>query len=343
MYKDIMAEYNTFIGINPGSGDMWDGKLDEIFRRYKGRAKLKISEDINEAKRHYCNVIEEGYPLVVFLGGDGTQQSAHTGLIKEATRQKKKMPIQIITDINGTGKLAASYVGASGRGFDVLDKLVEMKEPNKIPTVKVPMLKVSLDDEEILGFCYGQGIDAKIVNKYDLGESKGLWGYVKAGLKVLWENTGIESPHVRITSVGGEVTNIENGIWTKREYKSGELIYEGKSIDTVASGIENFGFDTKAFPEANAASESRRMHLRIVKLDTAGEVFRKLVLKRGHQLRLGNLRAPFIKDYLVPGFEIRILEDRMEDIQVGGDFKDKKNHAKVEVTEPILAANFWKF
>lgn len=339
-----MLEKRLYIGINANSRGMWSGKIDELMSRYSNKAVIEVSSNLEAAKRMYRRVIEDGYPICAFLGGDGTQQSARDHLRAVARELQKPVPIQAITAEGGTGKAIASYVGAMN-GVRTLDRIANYNNLENIPTLNLPMLDVYLadEDEPKSAFCVGFGLDAEIVGQYDQQRIKGIPSYTVAIAKVLGK--GEEFSRVRITSAGGEVTAIQNNLWRKTEVEPGTVIYEGPSTNVIAGVIPNFGFNVQAFPFASAAAETGRMHLRIITLRTRGEVLRKIA-PRAWQMCNGTIRAPYFLEYLGSGFQIKVTGETnkaIEHLELGGDYQGLHHKIRFEVSkDPMIVVDMWK-
>lgn len=337
-----MLDKKLYLGINANSGGMWPGKIDELISRYSDKAVIEVSRDIESAGRMYRRVIEEGYPICAFLGGDGTQQSARDHLRAVARELQKPVPIQAITAEGGTGKAIASHVGAMN-GVGTLDRIVNYKDLQNIPTLNLPMLDVYLGDknEPKSAFCIGFGLDAETVGLYDQQRIKGIPGYLIAIAKVFFKKD--EFSPVKVTSAGGQVTTVENNVWRKNEVEPGKIIYEGPSTNIIAGVIPNFGFNVQAFPFANAAAETERMHLRIITLKTRREVLKKIGL-RAWQMYDGTIRAPYFLEYLGSGFEIEAVgKTTTEHLELGGDYQGLHQKLRFEVSKDSMkVVDMWK-
>ena|SRR3989344_594644 len=333
-----MLKKSIYIGINANSGGMWPGKIAEITRKFSDKAVIEVSTDLESAARMYRTIIKDGYQICAILGGDGTQQSARDNLRDVARELNKPVPIQAITADGGTGKALASYVGAMN-GVSSLDKIVNYPHLDKIPTLDLSMLDVYIGDsaESKSAFCVGLGLDAEVVGQYDQETVKGIPGYLIAIAKVLSGRRKFSK--VKITSIGGKVTSIENNVWRKQEAEPGTVIYEGPSANIIAGVIPNFGFNVQAFPFANAAAETGRMHLRILAVETRNQFIKK-VIPKAWQMYSGTIRAPFL-EYLGRGFEIEVKNS--EHLELGGDYQGLHPKVRFEVSkDPMKVVDIWK-
>ena len=202
--------------INPKSGNSkinWTAEIENYFANSINTIELyQLTQDCN------IETIQEKIKSfspqkVVAVGGDGTVK-----LVAECI---------LNTDIQ-LGILPAGSANGLAKEFDIsnipteaLDVLLKGKT-QKIHTVKVnDQLCIHLSDV---------GLNAYVVKEFEKQPVRGMWGYMMAALKVLWQN-----PLMNITmKIDGKITKVKAMmivIANATKYGSGAVINPIGSLD----------------------------------------------------------------------------------------------------------------
>ena len=163
-----------FFIINPGSGNStidWATEIKNYFANSTHSIELyHLTKDCN------ISTIEEKIKLfspniVVAVGGDGTVK-----LVAECIlNTKTKLGILPAGSANGLAK----EFGISNVPAEALEALLS-KKSQKIHTVQINgQLCIHLSDV---------GLNAYVVKEFEKQPVRGMWGYMMASMKVLWQN-----------------------------------------------------------------------------------------------------------------------------------------------------------
>ncbi len=195
--------------INPGSGNHnndWPTLIREYFEPLPHVYELlQLTADCGVSLIN--KIIAEFAPdRVVAVGGDGTVK-----LVAECLLQKN-IPLGILPAGSANG--LAKELGISEKPSEALDALVNGALRNIHVTMVNGHLCVHLSD---IGF------NAFLIKKFESQKKRGMWGYLKASLKVLFSNPKME---VRM-EIDGEPVNITAAmivIANGTKYGSGAVI-----------------------------------------------------------------------------------------------------------------------
>ncbi len=160
--------------VNPGSGNHnndWEALIRDYFEALAHEINLLILTTDCDAKTIH-QIIESYEPdRVVAVGGDGTVK-----LVAECLVQKD-IPLGILPAGSANG--LAKELGISEKPAEALDALVNGSLKNIHVTRVNDHLCVHLSD---IGF------NAFLVKKFQSQKKRGMWGYLKASVKVLFTN-----------------------------------------------------------------------------------------------------------------------------------------------------------
>ncbi|AEI51269.1 diacylglycerol/lipid kinase family protein [Runella slithyformis] len=167
-----------FFLINPGSGTNktdWPAEITayfadsahtvELFQLNKDYSLDKIKEKIGAFSPH----------RVVAVGGDGTLKLA-AECIRGTTIPLGMLPA-------GSANGLATELGIPPQPAKALEVLVNGREKKIHATLINGQLCIHLSDI---------GLNAYVVKKFEMQKVRGMWGYVMASLKVLWQNPQME-------------------------------------------------------------------------------------------------------------------------------------------------------
>ena len=160
--------------INPGSGKNkkdW-GKIFPEFFADKPASSFEMFELPQDCNRStICKKIEDTRPdIVVAVGGDGTVK-----LVAECL-QGKKTPMGIIPAGSANGLAKELKIP------DDPVKALEIVMDGQVKTIHL----TSINDQLCIHLS-DIGFNAYVVKKFEDGQSRGMWGYLKAAFRVLWQ------------------------------------------------------------------------------------------------------------------------------------------------------------
>jgi diacylglycerol kinase (ATP) len=159
--------------INPGSGHNkidWSGPIVEYFKPLPHRIELYNLSD-PAASQKIKEKIEEFKPQrVVAVGGDGTVRLVAKYLLQT------NIPLGILPAGSANG--LAKELGIPEDFGKALDILVNAGR-KKIHVIKI--------NDEICIHLSDIGFNAFVIKKFEGSGGRGMWGYLKASWKVLWD------------------------------------------------------------------------------------------------------------------------------------------------------------
>ncbi len=205
--------------VNPGSGSNktdWPTIITEHFKKGPHIIELyNLPQDCN--RETISKKIQSEQPhMVVAVGGDGTVKLVAECIVKTETL----LGILPAGSANGLAK----ELGISSRPEEALDVLVS-KAVKKIHVTMVNgHMCIHLSDV---------GFNAFVVKEFNSQKGRGMWGYLKASVKVLFKNPHLKAEmNINNTIIRREAAMIVIANATK--YGSGALINpSGKLDDTV--------------------------------------------------------------------------------------------------------------
>ncbi|MBC7867253.1 MAG: diacylglycerol kinase family lipid kinase [Gloeobacteraceae cyanobacterium ES-bin-316] len=164
--------------INPGSGNNntnWPGVIENYFAPLHHSIELFMLPDNCDVTMIEDKLLQFDPELAVAVGGDGTVKLVAECLLK------KNIPLGILP--GGSANGLAKELGISEKPQDALDVLVK-GEIRKIHVMRVNgHLCVHLSD---IGF------NAFLIKKFETQNGRGMWGYLKASVKVLFKHDLME-------------------------------------------------------------------------------------------------------------------------------------------------------
>ena len=230
------------------------------------RIEIFESASVKQAEEIYQEIADKEFGCVLPYGGDGSIMAALNLLIQKGNGA---LPTFILQK-GGTGNALPPVVGAK-RGFSQLERIASAGSFSKLPTIKIPLLEVYLDEhsEPTYTFNAGKGLEAEVMKTYEAGkrEANGRLGYVSAIAAVIHQNWDKKYAITEVICNGGRVLQAsgKHDLINARNLKPGETIYEGPAANISVGATPFFGYGFKALPLANAGAIDREglMHLRI--------------------------------------------------------------------------------
>lgn len=184
------TKFKFLFVINPGSGNHnkdWETLIREYFDSLSHQIELFVLTPDCDATLINKTIAAFAPDRVVAVGGDGTIK-----LVAECLLQKN-IPIGILPAGSANG--LAKELGISEQPAEALDALVNGKLKNIHVTRVNDHLCVHLSD---IGF------NAFLIKKFESQNKRGMWGYLKASIKVLFSNPKMQ---VRM-EIDGQPVNI---------------------------------------------------------------------------------------------------------------------------------------
>ncbi|HEV3249477.1 MAG TPA: diacylglycerol kinase family protein, partial [Puia sp.] len=215
----VQPELKFLFIINPGSGNNktdWTGPIRDYFESLPHRIELFDLSD-PAASQEIKEKIEEFRPQrVVAVGGDGTVKLAAKYLLQT------DIPLGILPAGSANG--LAKELGIPddyGRALDILIK----GELKKIHVIKI--------NDEICIHLSDIGFNAFVIKKFEGSGGRGMWGYLKASWKVLWDRPLMQiEMQIGNKSIKRQAAMVV--VANARRYGSGALINpDGKLDDDV--------------------------------------------------------------------------------------------------------------
>lgn len=177
MKKRICFIVNPFSGVNKKK--LLLPKIQQLLDVQKYDYAIKYTEAVAHAIELSKQAVQEGFDIVVAVGGDGSINEVAQGLI-------------------GTKTILGILPAGSGNGFAMhlglgrkLDKAIQILNEAHVLTIDTCML-----NERPYVNLAGVGFDALVAYKMKKSALRGLWGYVKFSLK---EALNFQFPKYKIT------------------------------------------------------------------------------------------------------------------------------------------------
>jgi len=235
---------------------------------------LFVSRSLADAREIAKTLVVRGYDTVLTGGGDGTFTVMVTEIVREARRQKARVPRLGLLKL-GTGNALAWVVGASdfkgGEAEADIRRLTTELGSRPVRFVEV--------EGYITPFC-GLGADAEVLNDYvkvksALGKTplkrvaSGPVAYTVAAVtRSLPGYVFRRMPHCRVTNTGADAYRVgPKGSLVGRPIERGQVIYEGPMRLCALGTIPYFGYGFRVFPYADERPD--RMHLRVATISPA--------------------------------------------------------------------------
>ncbi|HEU4470343.1 MAG TPA: YegS/Rv2252/BmrU family lipid kinase [Flavisolibacter sp.] len=161
--------------INPVSGGKekhdWEAAIRNYFSNEPHRIEfyLLTGKDDRSSVRHYIQTVMPD--RVIAVGGDGTVKML-AGMLKETN-----IPLGILPAGSANGLARELEIPLNAE--DALDVVVN-GESRKMDVIKV-------NEEEICIHLADIGLNAMLVKYFERSPKRGMWGYGKAILRVMWE------------------------------------------------------------------------------------------------------------------------------------------------------------
>ena len=287
--------------------------LDQIVRS----GDLFVSRNLEEGQQIAMRIVDQGYPVVLTGGGDGTFVQMVTWITKEAERRDQEPPRFGLMKL-GTGNALAWVLGSENqRGKGVVADLSRLRGAGGHNTLQL------LEVQGQLTPFAGAGGDALAVGHYNKVKNfltklpvirragGGLLAYA-ISLTTLTSPELVLRPkmRLRIVNKGEPAERIgEDGQPTGDPIAQGEVIFDGPANAIFASTIPYWGFGARIFPFAG--DRKGRFQLRIVDIGPID------VAKNLRGIWRGSYRSPKVIDFFAQ--DVNLHFERPTAVQIGGD------------------------
>lgn len=274
--------------INPGAGNNktdWKKEIQDHFSSLTHTIELyeipaKCEPDMIAKK------IEDSSPdKVIAVGGDGTLKLVADSL------KGKKIPIGLLPAGSANGM--AKELGIPAEPAKALDVIVNGK-PKKISLVKI-------NDERCIHLS-DIGFNAFVVKKFEDANTRGMWGYIKASWKVLWDYSKM-----------------------KVQMKADDRTIQREAAMVVIANATKYGTGVVINPEGRL--DDKYFEVVIVKKISVGEIFK---MRFSHK--------PFHphKTELLKVQSLEIKSDHRFHFQVDGEYLGKVHVVSAELIPEAL-------
>ncbi len=314
--------------------------LVEVLDQIVQSGDLFVSRSVEEGREIAHRIVEQGYPVVLTGGGDGTFVQMVTAITHESKRHDQEPPRFGLLKL-GTGNAIAWVLGAQNpRGRGVVADLARLRRSGGHNTLRL------LEVEGMLTPFAGVGGDAVGVQHFN--EVKSSFQHIpvlrKHGMGALAYAVSIigrtvptfllkSKTQVRIVNEGEPVERVgDDGQVTDQRCGVGETVYEGPCHAVMMSTIPYWGFGSRIFPFAGDRDD--RFNLRIMDFNPL------LVPRHLHSIWNGTYRHPRLLDFFAQGVSLHF--DRPEALQIGGDAAGTHQivHARL-YPEPIKVVDYY--
>jgi diacylglycerol kinase family enzyme len=306
--------------INANAGNVNKKVIDKYLAYQKlDNTEVFVSDSKEKAKKTYKFIIENGCKLAIPVGGDGTFQNMLNGLREEGLKHSGwQEPIYGIPK-NGTGNAVATYISSD-------PEILLNENINKLDTKELPLMKIKAGEHEIDTFLVGCGWDGAIIENFDdlrkikmWRKTHGLVSYLAACGKTALEELFKTNKKIEITNNG-----IAHG---KKSYEIDSIIESGHHIHMIAAGtIPNYGFDFKAFPNAEIAGKNKLFQASVISGPKSSVIFD--LINNGYNIGKGKYRGEFIEDIFCDS--LLINSEEQLPLQIAGESCGR--HSKVEIS-----------
>ncbi len=161
--------------INPVSGgkdkEDWEEKIRNFFKTSTHQMEFFLLTGQNDeaSVRHYIKLLNPD--RIVAVGGDGT--------IKLLAQIVYHTPLPL-------GVIPAGSANGMARELGIPPE-VEAALEVVVNGVETPIDVIAIDDKEICIHLSDLGLNAMLVNQFEQSEGRGMWGYGKAVVHMLWQ------------------------------------------------------------------------------------------------------------------------------------------------------------
>jgi len=278
---------------------------------------LFVSRSLEEGKDIARMIVERGYPTVLTGGGDGTFVQMVSWVVQIAEEQGRPLPRFGLLRL-GTGNALAWVLGAQyKRGRGVVADLARLRREGGSRLLRL------IEVEGYLTPFAGLGADAIALEHHQRTRDmldRAHWPKQLATPAITYSISIAtrsvpkflfgKMPNFRVTNIGEPAVRLGNdGRPIGREFRDGEVIYDGPATILAFSTIPYWGLGARAFPHAEERED--RFNLRIVNFGSLEAV------SHIRELWRGTYRSDRLHDFLVEN--IRIECDQPTPVQVGGD------------------------
>lgn len=291
-------------------------ELIESFDVLVGSGDLFLSKSLDEAQRIALSIVDEGYPVVLTGGGDGTFVQMVTSITKEARSREQEPPRFGLLKL-GTGNSLAWALGAGKSRKDIFADLARLG--HDAPYHDFRLIEV----QDLLTPFAGAGADALGLKHFHEVRSivrhvpwigKRATGAVSYAISIpmLTIPALAIRPRMRVTVVNrGQAQRLDRqGRATGPAAERDEVLFEGECIAALVSTIPYWGFGARVFPFAEGRPPDR-FCLRIVATSPLHIAAHPLSAFRG------TYRHERLIDYYADDVELEF--DDATAIEIGGD------------------------
>ncbi len=239
-------------------------QLVESFDRVVGRGDLFLSSNLDEAHGIALRIVEQGYPIVLTGGGDGTFVQMVTSITKEAKSRNQEPPRFGLLKL-GTGNSLAWALGAGTSRRGVLADLARLRDDADYREFRL------IEVQDLLTPFAGAGIDAvglkhfhqvrSVVRRLPwIGQhATGAVSYALSIPLLTFPEVALRPRmKVRIINLGADAERLSSeGNLTGESIGRGDTIFEGPCIAALVSTIPYWGFGARVFPFAEGRPDDR--------------------------------------------------------------------------------------
>ena len=246
------GEYNLAVVLNDNAKKVTQLVREKIHELVPER-NIHYSKSLEDSGRLARELCEAGVEVVFTGGGDGTIIQFINDLIK---LDAERLPTLGILPL-GTGNGLASMVSSGNYLYDLETYILKRQ-------VDYQPLRLLEGDGAVFPFT-GLGVDAAILNDYvHIKERYGsnplikpfvqnVGGYLVASFtktvpRQVWHLASGQKATARVVNLGEVAYECDVEGKKTREYKPGELIYEGTAIMIGAATAPYYGYGMKIFP-----------------------------------------------------------------------------------------------
>ncbi len=291
-------------------------ELVESFDQLVGSGDLFLSKSLDEAHGIALSIVDDGYPVVLTGGGDGTFVQMVTSITKEAKSRNVEAPRFGLLKL-GTGNSLAWALGAGTSRKGVFADLARLG--HDAPYRDFRLIEV----QDLLTPFAGAGFDALGLKHFHEVRAvvrrlpwigKRATGAISYGISIplLTIPELAVRPRMRVTVFNRGVAQAldDRGRPVGEPAERGEKLFEGPCIAALVSTIPYWGFGARVFPFADERPPDR-FCLRVVATSPLHVAAHMLSAWKG------TYRHPQLIDYYAD--DVELVFDDPTAIEIGGD------------------------
>ena len=312
---------------NKNARSVTSGILDDIKSVITDET-LFISDSQKHSKKIAQEIIDQGFDVVLFAGGDGTVAHGITNIMN--TVGEKTPTFGVLRLGTGNGFAEALRVP----GFNKRTLFQELQQA-KNPAARINMLILRIG-ERYAPFA-GTGLDANVLRDYTLTRKllnsipllpekhRGILDYAIAIAGIsFWRYALGQLPEIVIRNGGSKAYRIDHhGNCVGKPKNPGEILYKGPISFAACSTVPYYGFDIPIFPQV-ASLHRDYFQLRFTSINALK------LLGKLPDIITGKLSDESLWDFSCK--EI-IMETSGDSFQIGGDPAGKHKKMRINSTK----------